>query len=153
MNPALARGAQRGSVVAIAALLTACSGVAGRPGPRADTEAPVPFLSSAGRYPTQRQANAAIGLASDRYGLGAVYSSFGVASGDRLPNSVSLFACKPGFYRPSANVVERRAGFVHCHADVIDAQDRLIGRATMSFYSGVDGWRLAGVREREFDAR
>lgn len=152
MNPALARGAQYGSVVAIAALLTACVSV-DRPGPRVDTDAPAPFLSTAGRYPTQRQANAAIGRAIEGYGLGAVYSSFGVASGDRLPNSVTLFACKPGFYRPSANVVERRAGFVHCHAAVIDAQDRLIGRATMSFYSGVGSWRLAGVREREFDAR
>ena len=153
MNPALARGAQCGSVIALAALLTACASVAGRPGPRVDTDAPAPFLSTAGQYPTQRQANAAVGLAADRYGLGAVYSSFGVALGDRPPNSVSLFACKPGFYRPSANVVERRAGFVHCHADVIDAQERLIGRATMSFYSGAGGWRLAGVREREFDAR
>ncbi|WP_375459861.1 hypothetical protein [uncultured Enterovirga sp.] len=153
MNPALTRGAQRGSVAAIAALLTACSSVAGRPGPRVDTDAPAPFLSMAGRYPTQQQANAAIGRAVEGYGLGAVYSSFGVASGDRLPNSVTLFACKPGFYRPSANVVERRAGFVHCHADVIDAQEQLIGRATMSFYSEAGGWRLAGVREREFDAR
>ena len=153
MNPALARGAQCGSVVAVAALLTACSSVAGRPAPRVDIDAPAPFLSTAGRYPTQRQANAAIGLAADRYGLGAVYSSFGVASRDRMPSSVTLFACKPGFYRPSANVVESRPGFVHCHADVIDAQARLIGRATMSFYSGAGGWRLAGVREREFDAR
>ena len=153
MNLPLARGAQCGFVVAIAALLTACASVADRPGPRVDTDAPAPFLSTAGRYPTQRQANAAIDLAADRYGLNAVYSSFGVASGDRLPNSVTLFACKPGFYRPGANVVEQRAGFVHCHADVIDAKDRLIGRATMSFYSGAGGWRLAGVRERDFDAR
>ena len=153
MNLALARGAQCGSVVAIAALLTACASVAGRPGPRVDTDAPAPFLSTAGRYPTQRQANAAVAFAADRYGLGAVYSSFGVASGDRTPSSVALFACKPGFFRPSVNVVEPRPSFVHCHADVVDARDRLIGRATMSFYSGTGGWRLAGVREREFDAR
>ena len=114
---------------------------------------PAPFLSTAGSYPTQRQANAAIGLAIERYGLGAVYSSFGVAPVDRMPSSVALFACKPGFYRPSANVVEPRPSFVHCHADVVDARERLIGRATMSFYSGAGGWRLAGVREREFDAR
>lgn len=153
MSPALARAAQYSLVIAVAALLTACASVADRPGPSVDADAPAPFLSAAGRYPTQRQANAAIGRAVEGYGLGAVYSSFGVAAGDRLPDSVTLFACKAGFYRPSANVVERRAGFVHCHADVIDAQEQLIGRATMSFYSGAGGWRLAGVREREFDAR
>ena len=153
MNPPLARGIACGSVVAIAALLTACVGAADRSGPRVEANGPAPFLSTAGRYPTQRQANAAVVLAVEGYGLGAVYSSFGVASGDRLPNSVALFACKPGFYRPSADVVEPRPGFVHCHVNVMDARDRLIGRATMSFYSGAGGWRLAGVREREFDAR
>lgn len=139
--------------MAVAALLTACVGAADRSGPRVEADVPAPFLSTAGRYPTQRQANAAIGLAADRYGLGAVYSSFGVAAGDRMPSLVALFACKPGFYRPSAGAVEHRIGFVHCHVDVMDARDRLIGRATMSFYSGAGGWRLAGVREREFDAR
>ena len=136
----------------IAALLTACAGV-GRPGPRVEADVPAPFLSTAGPYPTQRQATAAVGLAIERYGLDAVYSSFGMAAGDRMPSSVALFACRAGFFRPSANAVERRAGYVHCHVDVMDARDRLIGRATMSFYSGAGGWRLAGVRERELDAR
>jgi hypothetical protein len=137
----------------LVALQAACVGPADRPGPLVDADTPAPFLSSAGRYPTQRQANTAIDLAVERYGLDAVYSSFGVASGDRVPSSVALFACKPGLYRPSSNAVEPMPGFVHCHANVMDARDRLIGRTTISFYSGAGGWRLAGVRGREFDAR
>ena len=153
MNPALARAAEYSLLIAVAALLPACASVADRPGPSVDPDAPAPFLSAAGRYPTQRQANAAVGLAVERHGLGAVYSSFGVASVDRIPSSVALFACKPGFYRPSVNLVEPRPSFVHCHVNVVDTHERLIGQATMSFYSGAGGWRLAGVREREFDAR
>lgn len=114
---------------------------------------PAPFLSAAGHYPTQRQVNSAIGLAIEEHGLGAVYSSFGATSGDRAPNSVALFACKPALHRPGANVVEPQLGHVHCHVDVMDARDRLIGRATMSFYSDVGGWRLAAVREGDFGAR
>lgn len=153
MKGRVAAGAKFGSITILAALLAACVRVADRPGPSVNTDAPAPFLSTAGRYPTHRQANAAIGLAADRYGLAAVYSSFGVAADERMPSSVALFACQPDFYPPSTDAVERRAGFVHCHVDVMDVGDRLIGRATMSFYSGAGGWRLAGVREREFDAR
>lgn len=139
--------------VAAALALAGCVSAPGRLGPVVEADAPAPFLSVAGRYPTQRQAQAAIDLAVGRYGVDAVYSSFSAIAVDRRPSAIALFACKPGFYRPSANVVVARRGFVHCHVDVMDERDRLLGRSTTSFYLAGGGWRLASVLEREVDAR
>lgn len=144
----------RAALVLVAALgLGGCWPVTERALPSVDAGGPAPFLSVPGRYPTQAQAEAAIDLAIERYGLTTVYASFGPAAAERKPARVALFACKPGFNRPSVNRVEARRGFVHCHADVGDESGRLVGRATMSFYFDGGAWRLASVLERERDAR
>ena len=133
--------------------LAGCRQLADRTLPVVEAGAPAPFLTASGPYPTQLQAKSAVDVAIERHGLSAVYASFGLDEPERLPASIALFACKPGLHRPSANRIEARGGFVHCHADVGDAAGRLIGRATMSFYFNRAGWRLASVLERERDAR
>lgn len=138
---------------AAALVLTGCWPAADRSLPTVEATAPAPFLGAPGLYPTQQQAKAAVDIAIERYGLRIVYASFGFGAPEQPPGSIALFACKPGFQRPSANTIEPRRGFVHCHADVGDLSGRLIGRATMSFYSDRGRWRLASVLERERDAR
>ena len=144
----------RAALALVGALgVAGCSPVANRTLPVVEATAPAPFLSAPARYPTQAQARAAVDLAVAHYGLPAIYASFGLPSPERRPASIALFACKPGFHRPSASRVEARRGFVHCHADVGDDAGRLVGRATMSFYFDGVTWRLASVLERERDAR
>lgn len=138
---------------ATALVLAGCWPAANRSLPVIEAAAPAPFLAAPGSYPTQLQAKAAIDVAIERYGLTTVYASFGLGAPEQPPGSIALFACKPGFHRPGASRVEPRRGFVHCHADVGDVSGRLIGRATMSFYSDRGRWRLASVLERERDAR
>lgn len=133
--------------------LAGCTSSPARLGPVVEANAPAPFLAAPGRYPTQLEAQAAVDLAVARYGVTAVYTSFGVAPFGHVPARVALFACKPGLFRPTHTGIIGRPGFVHCHADVSDDRSRLIGRATMSFYSERGGWRLVSALEREFDAR
>ena len=137
-----------------AASLAGCGTTTVRHGPYIDMDAPAPFLSAMGNYPTQGQAQSAVGRAVKQLGTAAVYRKFGGGAPDRVPTHVALFACKPGFYRSSMKAIAPWPGFVYCSVDVMDQNYGLLGRASMSFFTDRQGrWSLASNREREENAR
>ncbi len=140
-------------LVLTAGALSACAGGSVRSGPYVDTVAAAPFLTHAGLYPTQNEAQAAIEAAVKRDGYRAVFPTFGAISPDRMPTYFAMFACGPGGRRPST--ASGHAPGVTCDTDVMDQHHGLLGRATTIFiYDRADrGWNLASERDRDFDAR
>ena len=139
--------------VLAAGSLAACAGGSVRTGPYVDTVAPAPFLTHAGEYPTQNEAQAAVEAAVKRDGYRAVFPAFGAISPDRMPTYFTMFACGPGGSWPRT-MTGHDVEVVTCHTDVMDQSYGLLGRATMNFTHGrARGWRLASERDREFDAR
>lgn len=137
----------------LATNLAACANGPGRTGPFVTNLAPAPFLTHSGSYPTQSQAQAAIELAIRQNGYRVIFPTFSVVSVEQIPSHFAMFACRPGFYRPSLDAMTGYPGTVTCHIDVMDQRYKLLGRATMSFADGRAGWRLASERDREVGAR
>lgn len=137
----------------LATTLAGCAGDPGRTGPFVDNVAPAPFLTHPRSYPTQSQAQAAIELAIQQNGYRVIFPTFSAVLVEQIPTHFAMFACRPGFYRPSIDAMTRYPGTVTCHIDVMDQRYKLLGRATMSFADGRAGWRLASERDREVGAR
>ena len=140
--------------VLVAESLSACADGSVRSGPYDDTVGAAPFLTHAGAYPAQNEAQAAVEGAVKRDGYRAVFPTFGAISPDRMPTYFTMFACAPDGSWPRTTI-GHRLEVVTCYTDVMDQSNGLLGRATMVFTRdrAGGGWRLASKRDRESDAR